>query len=475
MDNISTDSHDFIDILGGARGEDALAAIRQGMIGEGADIPGAGGSHPLIYADYTASGRALMQVENYVLNRVLPIYANSHSEDSYCGRRITEMRHAARGFIANVVNAGDEDAVIFTGAGATAAINKMVGLLDLGQDSQPPLVVIGPYEHHSNILPWRESRAEVVEIPADDHGAIDLDVLESVLRKQAGSRRLIGSFSAASNVTGVCSDIAAVTGILKRYDALALWDYAAAGPYLPIDMNPADGAAPDAIFLSPHKFIGGPGASGVLVVKRNVSSLARPTRPGGGSVAFVSPWRHDYLDNLIEREEAGTPNIVGDIRAALAFAVKEAVGTDLIAAREQAWLCRALRRWTAHPALNLLGPERKVRLPIFSFQIRDQAGHAVCHRAFSRALSDRYGIQVRSGCVCAGPYGHRLLGIDKRESERLRRKILSGNDNARPGWVRLSLHYAMGVAAVDTIIDAVDELARLVTMGPWPNPPEPVG
>ncbi len=460
MDKTSTDNHDFADVLGGVRGEDALAAIRQGLIGEGAKIPGEGGSHPLIYADHTASGRALMQVEDYILRRVLPFYANSHSEDSYCGRRITAMRRQARCFIARSVNAGDEDAVVFTGAGATAAINKTVELLDLGHDVRPPLVLIGPYEHHSNILPWRESAAEVVEIPADDRGAIDLDVLETVLREQAGRRRVIGSFSAASNVTGICSDVSAVTGLLKRHGALALWDYAAGGPYLPIDMNPADGAAPDAVVLSPHKFIGGPGASGVLVVKRHVAVLARPTRPGGGSVSFVSPWRHDYLDDLIGREEAGTPNIIGDIRAALAFAVKQAVGTDLIAAREQAWMTRAMRRWASHPALQLLGDDRPGRLPIFSFLIRDAAGHAVCHRAFSRALSDRYGIQVRSGCVCAGPYGHRLLGIGKQESERLRQAILSGDDSARPGWVRLSLHYAMGVASVDAIIEAVDELAR---------------
>ena len=455
------DDHPFSGLLGGARGEAALAEIRQGLIGEGMEIPGAGGSNPLIYADYTASGRALEQVESFIMRQVLPIYANSHSEDSFCGRAITALRQTARDYIARAVNAGAEDAVIFTGAGATAAINKMAALLDLANAPRRPLVLTGPYEHHSNILPWRESGAEVMEIPPDADGGIDLAVLEAALHEQAGQRRIIGSFSAASNVTGLCSDVGAVTALLKRYGALALWDYAAAGPYLPVDMNPGEGAAPDAVFISPHKFIGGPGASGVLVLKRRVAALNRPSQPGGGSVAFVSPWGHDYLDDLVEREEAGTPNIIGDIRAALAFAVKEAVGTAVIGAREQAWIRRAMHRWGGNPALHLLGNDAvAARLPIFSFLVRDRGGDAVCHRAFARTLSERYGIQVRSGCVCAGPYGHRLLGIGREDSERLRRRILGGDDSARPGWVRLSLHYAMRSDTVDTIINAVDELAR---------------
>ena len=452
----------FADLFDGAHGAEAIDRMRAGVIGEGMTFDGPFGRRKLIYADYTASGRALEPVEDFILRDILPAYANSHTEDSYCGRHTTRIRERARDYVAQCLGAGPDDEIIFVGAGVTGAINKLVGLLGLRGAPGPgpaPLVLIGPYEHHSNILPWRESIADVVEIGLDDRTGVDLADLEAALKAAADRPMIIGSFSAASNVTGICTDVEAVTRLLKRYGALSFWDHAAGAPYLPLDMNPANGPAIDALFVSPHKFIGGPGASGVLAVKRSIVTESRPTFPGGGTVAFVSPWEHDYVGSLHEREEAGTPNILGDIRAALAFSVKHAIGCETIAAREAALTAQALAAWDGVPGLELLGSGAKNRLPIFSFLIRDGQGAHVHHQRITRMLSDLYGIQARGGCVCAGPYGHRLLHISHGESCAMRDEILQGDESHKPGWVRLNLHYVMDDATVDEILSGVRDLA----------------
>ena len=446
------------------RGPDTVARLRAGLIGEGVEITTPFGRQRLVYADYTASGRALRQVEDFVATQVLPFYANSHTEASFCGAHTTGLREGARRFIASEMNCGDACSVIFTGSGATAAVNRLVALSGLSgavrENGTQPVVFIGPYEHHSNILPWRESGAKVVEIDEAPAGGPDLAALESALRAHAGAPLKIGSFSAASNVTGILSDVVAVTRLLKAHGALAFWDYAGGGPYLPMDMHPAQGAEIDAIFLSPHKFPGGPGASGVLAIRHAAIRATRPTWPGGGSVAYVSPWAHDYLASVVEREEAGTPNIIGDIRAGLVFALKAAIGLEHIETRDQALLERALKRWKNNPQIVVLAEEKPNRLPIISFLVRDPSGGFVHHEAFTRALSERAGIQVRGGCVCAGPYGHRLLGVDRTRSEEIRAAVLAGQESRKPGWVRLNFGYLMDDATVDYIIDTVDRLAR---------------
>jgi selenocysteine lyase/cysteine desulfurase len=246
-----------------------------------------------------------------------------------------------------------------------------------------------------------------------------------------------------------------------------VWDFAGGGPYLPIDMGVGTDARKDAVVVSAHKFLGGPGASGVLVVNRDAVRAGRPTWPGGGTVAFVSPWAHDYSAELVEREEAGTPNVIGDIRAALAFLVKDAVGTDRIAHTEARWNRIALDGWGGNPRLQLLGTGHGHRLPIYSFVVRDEAGAEVDPQLFARVLSDRYGIQVRGGCACAGPYGHRLLGIGAAESERLRGDLVSGRSDRKPGWVRLNFSYAMDEATVLYIVGAVNELSQRIGNPAW--------
>lgn len=436
-----------------------LTDLRAGLIGEGVMITGANGPVPLVYADYVASGRALRQVEDFVTEKLLPFYANSHTEASYCGAYITRLREEARGEIARMTKVSDQCSVIFTGAGATAGLNRLVNLLGINQ-AQNPVVFIGPYEHHSNMLPWRESKAEVVEIPEAAAGGPDLAALEQALKAHAESDLMIGSFSAASNVTGIITDPDPVSRLLKKHGALSVWDYAGGGPYLPIDMQSGTDAEKDAVVVSAHKFAGGPAASGVMILRKSAVHQTVPSWPGGGTVSFVSPWNHDYTTNLTEREEAGTPNAIGDIRAALVFLIKEAIGEDAIAARDAEFVQMARDGWADNPQITLLGHATAQRLPIFSFVVRDVAGNMVCEQVFTRMLSDIYGIQARGGCACAGPYGHRLLQIDQDYSDQLRREILAGNPVHKPGWVRLNFSYMMTDQTAQYIIDSVNELSR---------------
>lgn len=442
-------------------GADAVDRIRAGLIGDGMPIETPFGMQSLLYADYVASGRALRQIEDFVADHILPIYSNSHTEASHCGQAITRMRAEARAVIASETGAGPGCHVIFAGSGATAGLNRIVGLLDIaarvtaGQDVR---VLIGPYEHHSNILPWRESGARVTEIAESPAGGPEMAALRAALDLCRGADLILGSFSAASNVTGQLTDVDAVTALLKSRGALAIWDYACAAPYLPMQMD-APGAPKDAIVFSAHKFPGGPGASGIAVIRDSIVARQRPTAPGGGTVSFVSPWTHVYSGRVEAREEAGTPNVIGDIRAALALLVKDAAGTGWITAREDNLRQRALAAWQGLPGLQLLGNPDAAALPIFSFRVL-AGGQQVHPQLVTRMLSDSYGIQARGGCACAGPYAHRLLGIGAADSAALLDQLRAGDELAKPGWTRLNLSWCHSDAQVDRILTGVADLSR---------------
>lgn len=442
---------------------DLVARLRAGLIGEGIAIETPFGPQNLLYADYTASGRALRQIEDFVTESVLPTYANTHTEASYCGRVTSRLREAGRAEIARLTGAGPDSHVIFTGSGATGAVNRIVAGLDLSARvarGDEITVLTGPYEHHSNILPWRESGARMIEIAEATNGGPDMDALDAALAQAAGADLVIGAFAAVSNVSGIITDTDAVTRRLKKAGALAVWDYAAAAPYLPIQMGEG-GEAKDAIVFSPHKFPGGPGATGVLVVRDGIGWRAAPTAPGGGTVRFVSPWDQVYSASIEAREEAGTPNVIGDIRAALVLLVKDAVGCGWIAERDEALRLRALTAWSSVPEIEILGLQPGARaLPVFSFQVRDGSGGYVHHQLFTRMLSDMYGIQARGGCACAGPYAHRLLNLDRHASENLMAQLAAGSEISRPGWVRLNLSYLLSDEQADRLIAGVAELAR---------------
>lgn len=455
---------------------DLIDTIRDAVVGSEDAVPGPFGPRRVTYADYTASARSLTFIEDYISDVVLPLYGNTHTESSGTGQQTTRFREDARAIIRRSVHGSEEHVVLFCGSGATGAIDRLISVLGIRipsgledryqlseaiPEDERPVVFVGPFEHHSNELPWRESIADVVTIPEDADGHIDLGQLEAELDRYSSRSLKIGSFSAASNVTGIISDTRAVASLLHRHGALSLWDFAAAAPYVDIDVR-AD-ADPlsymDAVFISPHKLIGGPGTPGVLVARRTLFANRVPSVPGGGTVMYVNPTEHRYLDEIEHREEGGTPAIVESIRAGLVFQLKEAVGVEQIRELEHSFIERAIASWETNPSLEILGNRAAERLSIVSFVVknRDQYLH---HNFVVALLNDLFGIQSRGGCSCAGPYGHRLLGIDLERSREFEREIARGCEGIKPGWIRLSFNYFISEAVFQYILDAVHLIAN---------------
>ncbi len=472
-----------------------FAYLRSQIVGADAVIRTPYGERLMVYCDYTASGRCLLFIENY-LQSVQRIYANTHTEDDITGRSMTRLLHEAEAVIKQAVNAGSDGRLIAVGTGASGAIDKLQQIVGIawppatrrrveqavaacmGPDGQrrladclqktQPVVFVGPYEHHSNEISWRQGLATVIETRLAEDGGIDLADLERRLKQpEYQNRPRVGSFSAASNVTGIRSPVRELAALLHEHGALACFDFAASAPYVPIDMNPPPlpggrDASIDALFISPHKFLGGPGSTGLLVFNRRIyDEQLPPTVAAGGTVDYVSPEGQDFIHDIEEREKPGTPGVLQTIKAALAFMVKEQLGTERIEARERELLARALQRWQATPGIEILGnPDPARRIAIVSFNLRSPNGRYLHPKLVTALLNDLFGIQSRAGCSCAGPYGHRLLGIGTEQSQRYRQWILQGVAGIKPGWCRVGFHFTMDDAEADYLIDAIEFLAR---------------
>ena len=454
-----------------------LERLCEGVLGREARLATAEGTKPLLYFDYIASGRFHRAVEDELNARVLPYMSNTHSETSWTGRHMTRLYERAFRRIAHYLNAADDDVVLPVGSGSTGAVNRLIQVMGLRLPSQledryglsraiptadRPVIFRSHMEHHSNDITWRETIGESVYVEFDAHGRISPEHLDAQLERFRDRPFKIGTFSAASNVTGIHNDCHALARVLHRHGALAFFDFAAAGPYVAIDMHPRgpDGApdadaAMDAVFLSMHKFLGGPRAPGLLVANRRLFSNRVPSEPGGGTVLYTSPTEHVYLHDASHRETGGTPPIVGSIQAGLCFDLKHAIGVERIHRVEQGFLRRALAEWTRNPGLEILGDLETGRLGVVSMIFRG------LHHNFAVALlSDFFGVQVRGGCMCAGPYGHELLHIDPAVSLGLKRQIEQGHCGVKPGWVRVAFAPVTCEREFQTLLEGVEFVTR---------------
>ncbi|MFO0727449.1 MAG: aminotransferase class V-fold PLP-dependent enzyme [Myxococcota bacterium] len=448
--------------------EEELARFRPGIIGQEQRFVGPYGEQRIVYADWTASGRLYAPIERRLTESFGPFVGNTHSEQSVTGTTMTRAYKQAQEILKRHVNAGPDDVLLMTGTGMTGAVSKFQRILGLAVpdrlrsrvqvfDRERPVVFITHMEHHSNQTSWLETLAEVEVLEADARGLVDPNSLARALEKHADRPTKIGSFTACSNVTGIEPDHRALARLMHQHGGLCFVDYAASAPYVDIDMHPADPLERlDGIFFSPHKFLGGPGSPGVLLFDRVLYKNAVPDQPGGGTVLWTNPWgQHHYVEDIEIREDGGTPGFLQTIRAALAVRLKEQMGTARMRAREAEMVPRAMKRLRAIPRLRILAEHIEERLGIFSFYVE-----GVHYNLMVRLLNDRFGVQVRGGCSCAGTYGHYLLHVDPSRSRSITDRIDEGDLSLKPGWVRLSIHPTMSDAELDYALDAVEACAK---------------
>lgn len=446
--------------------ENYFERFRKNIVGIDVRYQSPYGEKHVVYADWIASGRLYGPIEDKIKNDFGPFVGNTHTETSENGTRMTHAYHHAQKIIKQHVNAGPNDVIIAQDSGMTRVLNKLQRILGLKMarcfmdchcpaKQDRPVVFISHMEHHSNHTSWFETMADVVLLQPTQDLLIDLDNLREQLEKYKERRFKIGSFTACSNVTGIMTPYHQMASIMHEYGGLCFVDFAASAPYVDINMHPADPMEKlDAIFFSPHKFLGGPGSAGVLIFDSQLYDQEVPDYPGGGTVAWTNPWgEYKYIDDIEVREDGGTPGFLQTIRAALAIRLKEEMGTTNIRAQEEELVKIAFKELRKIPRMNILADNVEERLGCFSFYLTD-----IHYNLIVRLLSDRFGVQVRGGCACAGTYGHYLLHVSHEQSRAITHLIDLGNLSQKPGWVRLSLHPTMTRAELYYIIDAIKQI-----------------
>ncbi|HEY3286210.1 MAG TPA: aminotransferase class V-fold PLP-dependent enzyme [Gemmatimonadaceae bacterium] len=451
--------------------ESHFEPFRRHTIGHDQRFTSPYGEHRIVYADWTASGRLYRPIEERLRDRFGPFVGNTHSESSVTGSAMTLAYHEAHDILKRHVNASPDDLILTVGAGMTAAVNKLQRILGLKapeglrkyvtlHEHERPVVFVTHLEHHSNHTSWYETIADVVVVPPDDAGVVSLAALEAQLHQYRDRPVKIGAFSACSNVTGIFTPYHAMARLMHRAGGVALIDFAASAPYVDVDMHPADDPEGflDAVLFSPHKFLGGPGAAGVIIFNRALYRNTVPDEAGGGTVAWTNPWgEYAFLDDIQAREDAGTPGFLQAIKSALAVQLKDEMTVAAMQAREHVIAPYAMDRLAAIPRVHVLAQGVRQRLAMLSFWVE-----GVHYNLMVRLLNDRFGVQARGGCSCAGTYGHYLLHVDPSRSKSITDRIDQGDLSDKPGWVRLSFHPSTTMHDIDHAIDAVAECVRNV-------------
>jgi selenocysteine lyase/cysteine desulfurase len=474
--------------------QDYFESFRKNIVGIDAYFDTPFGKHKMIYADWTATGRAYKPIEDRIANEILPFTGNTHTESTTTGIVMTKAYEEAKSIIKKHVNAGSDDVLIFAGSGMTGAVNKLQRLLGLKLperimdyvkpsrlpqlhehennvlrihelftnylDIDPnlkPIVFVSHMEHHSNQTSWLETIADVEIVPNNEHGNICLHSLEKLLKKYKGRQHKIAAITGCSNVTGIQTPYSEVAKLVHTYSGLCFVDFACSAPYVLIDMHPLDkGAELDAIYFSPHKFLGGQGTAGVLIFHKKLYKNIIPDQPGGGTVTYTNPWKqHEYINDIEHREDGGTPPSLQGIKAALAIKLKEEMGSQKMMKREVELLEIIFNKLPKIANIEILEGENSNRLGVISFIL-----HGAHYNLVVRLLNDRFGIQMRGGCACAGTYGHILLHVDQLHSYEILDEIHKGHLSCKPGWIRMSIHPVMTNEEVEYILNAIEQVAE---------------
>lgn len=441
--------------------------FRDNIIGVNQGFESPYGYQKIVYTDWTASGRLYRPIEEKIMNEFGPFVANTHTETSITGTAMTMAYHHARKIIKAHVNANDNDVLITDGTGMTGVVNKFQRILGLRipenlksftiiPDVLKPIVFISHMEHHSNQTSWLETIADVVVIPADENGLFSVRELEVLLKQYQNRNFKIASITSCSNVTGIQTPYHEVAKLMHQYNGVCFVDFACSGPYVAIDMHPDEESYLDAIFFSPHKFLGGPGTSGVLIFNNNLYKNNVPDCPGGGTVSWTNPWgEHKYIDNIEDREDGGTPGFLQVIKIALAIELKEKMGVNNIWNREHELVEYVFSELNDIDNIHILANQHQDRLGVISFYI-----DGLHYNLGVKLLNDKFGIQTRGGCSCAGTYGHYLLHVDKETSHDLVCQITSGDLIKKPGWIRMSIHPTTTTEEILWVCDSIKQLAK---------------